>query len=382
MTKDKQKLKKRKKGNRGSSGSDSQQDCKPKHFKPEDPTSSNHDTSISVSELLNQTNSILYDSSEKFDELDELDNSVFFGLSSDQLNPQKTPKPPKTPKQPKTPKSNSKEIKMASSSNPQKQANVDSPVSDKLDTLIKVVQDLKIGQEGMKRMFESKLDKLKTDLIASVDNKIKTLRDEISLDLARETNRTDQITNTIQSIQSRIDNVEEQGKQINSHLVNSNDNGILSTVQPLNPSDNNEITITASGIPVTEHENLIQKAESLISALGDEVTQNVRVTGVVRLPTRSTNRPGIVKISFRNTHEKVQVLRNKMKLKDNAVYNKVYIKSSKSRIERLIKMNAHAVLRNLPNAQARGLRVDANGRIKPRNLQQTTQPETQENDHP
>ncbi|CAG2204170.1 unnamed protein product [Mytilus edulis] len=233
----------------------------------------------------------------------------------------------------------------------------------------------------MKRIFESKHDKLETDPIASVDNKIKTLRDEISLSLARETNRTDQIINTIQSIQSRIDNVEEQGKQINSHLVNSNDNGILSTVQPLNPLDNNEITITASGIPVTEDENLIQKAESLISALGDEVTQNVRVTGAVRLPTRSTNRPGIVKISFRNTHEKVQVLRNKMKLKDNAVYNKVYIKSSKSRIERLIEMNAHAVLRNLPNAQARSLRVDANGRIKPRNLQQTTQPETQENDH-
>ncbi|VDI05653.1 Hypothetical predicted protein [Mytilus galloprovincialis] len=191
----------------------------------------------------------------------------------------------------------------------------------------------------MKRMFDSNLDKLKTDLIASVDNKIRTLRDEISLDLARETNRTDQIINTIQSIQSRIDNVEEQGKHINSHLVNSIDN--------------------ASGIPVTEHGNLIQKAESIISALGDEVTQNVQVTGAVRLPTRSTNRPGIVKISFRNTHEKVQVPRNKIKLKDNAVYNKVFIKSSKSRIERLIEMNAHAVLRNLPNAQVRSLRVDA-----------------------
>ncbi|VDI60356.1 Hypothetical predicted protein [Mytilus galloprovincialis] len=217
MTNDREKQKKRKEGNRGRSGSESQQDCKPKHFKPEDPTSSNHDTSISVSELLNQTNSILYDSSEKFD---ELDNSVFADLSSDQLNPAQPPKKPKTPK------SNTKETKMASSSNPQKQADVDSPVSDKLDTLIKVVQDLKIGQEGMKRMFESKLDKLKTDLIASVDNKIRTLRDEISLDLARETNRTDQIINTIQSIQSRIDNVEEQGKQINSHLLNSNDNGI------------------------------------------------------------------------------------------------------------------------------------------------------------
>ena len=196
MTNDREKQKKRKEGNRGRSGSESQQDCKPKHFKPEDPTISNHDTSISASELLNQTNSILYDSSEKFD---ELDNSVFADLSSDQLNP------PKPPKKPKTPKPNTKETKMVSSSNPQKQADVDSPVSDKLETLIKV-QDLKIGQEGMKRMFEYKLDKLKTDLIARVDNKIRTLRDEISLDLAKETNPNDQIVNTIQSIQSRIDN--------------------------------------------------------------------------------------------------------------------------------------------------------------------------------
>ncbi|VDI73217.1 Hypothetical predicted protein [Mytilus galloprovincialis] len=134
--------------------------------------------------------------SEKFD---ELDNSVFADLSSDQLNP------PKPPKKPKTPKPNTKETKMVSSSNPQKQADVDSPVSDKLETLIKV-QDLKIGQEGMKRMFEYKLDKLKTDLITSVDNKIRTLCDEISLDLARETNPNDQIINNIQSIQSRIDN--------------------------------------------------------------------------------------------------------------------------------------------------------------------------------
>ena len=60
-----------------------------------------------------------------------------------------------------------------------------------------------------------------------------------------------------------------------------------------------------------------------------------------------------------------------MKLKDTEGYKTVYILSSKSRIERLIEMNARAVLRNLP--QGRLLRVDASGRIKQRNDQQLRQ---------
>jgi hypothetical protein len=78
-----------------------------------------------------------------------------------------------------------------------------------------------------------------------------------------------------------------------------------------------------------------------------------------------------VKISLRNTGEKVRVLRSKMKLKDTEGYKTVYIRSIKSRIELLIEMNARAVLRNLP--QGGSLRVDANGRIKQRNEQQQRQ---------
>ena len=78
-----------------------------------------------------------------------------------------------------------------------------------------------------------------------------------------------------------------------------------------------------------------------------------------------------MKISLRNTGEEVGVLGRKMKIKDMEGYKTVYIRSSKSRIERLIEMNARAVLRNLP--QGRSLRVDANGPIKQRNEQQQRQ---------
>lgn len=71
-----------------------------------------------------------------------------------------------------------------------------------------------------------------------------------------------------------------------------------------------------------------------------------------------------MKISFNNIQEKVQVLRKKHVLKDNEVYKRVYLKSSKSRAERLIEMNARALLRQLPNKD--NFRVDAYGRIRPR----------------
>lgn len=51
-------------------------------------------------------------------------------------------------------------------------------------------------------------------------------------------------------------------------------------------------------------------------------------------------------------------------MKDCVAYKNVYIRSSKSRIERLIEMNDRAVLRQLPDG--RTLRVDASGRIQQR----------------
>ena len=54
-----------------------------------------------------------------------------------------------------------------------------------------------------------------------------------------------------------------------------------------------------------------------------------------------------------------------MNLKDTDDFKNVFLKSSKSHAERLIELNARAILRELP--QGRSLRVDSNGRIKPRN---------------
>ena len=313
--------KRKKAANSSSSDSDSHVNSKLKHPKIND-----SEIRVSVSDLLNQANTVLNSSPE------ELDNSVFEHSQN----------------------STSKEHSDMASSG----ANSDTTISQKLDTVINSIQGLKTSQDSMKRMFESKLDKLKTEIIASVDSKISALRDELTLDIHRETNRIDQLLTTVQSIQARVDDLETR-----------TGNGTVSRDREVrNPLDDIDLTIVASGLPFIDGEDLIQTATTLIAELGEEVSQNVHITAATRLPSRLRDKPGLVKISFRNVDEKIRVLRNKMGLKNSESYRSVYIKSSKSRIERLIENNARAYIRNLPQGQGKSLRVDANGRIKPRNI--------------
>ncbi|XP_063404699.1 homeobox protein 9-like [Mytilus trossulus] len=211
---------KRKDRNSSDSGTDTKQNKQSKQYK----RSEFQESDISVSEILNHTNSILYNSD------DDIESKVFS----------------ETPVEQNQTKNNT-ETKMASSGKNQNK-NTDPSVSEKLDTIVSAIHDLKSNQEGMKRMFESKLDKLRTDLMANVDNKIRALRDELSVDISMETRRTDQLS--VQSIQSRLDGIEEHNI---THSAD-NGNGVLNSVDNLhiNPLNNPEITITASGIPVTE----------------------------------------------------------------------------------------------------------------------------------
>jgi hypothetical protein len=215
-------------------------------------------------------------------------------------------------------------------------------------------------------MFESKLEKFKTDLVENIDTKVRALRDELSMDLSRESNRIDHILKTVQSMQSRLEKIESKPDLPSGNNIETyNTNNSTWHGNPLNDPDR---CVVVAGLPVTEGEDLIQKAEDIIKCLGDQVSSNVLITGATRIRARYNNRPPLVKISFQNTEEKIMVLSNKMKLKDTENYKAVYIKSSKSHAERLIELNARTILRKLPGGC--DLRVDANGRIRTRQQQQ------------
>ena len=171
-----------------------------------------------------------------------------------------------------------------------------------LTNLLSTVQDLKKGQDSLKRVFEKKIDRLKNDLMESIDAKVKSLRDEISFDMAREAGRIDTLITTVQSLQGRVSDIEKM-----------QDNGILNADQSdgtafrrrgqFNPLNDPEVTIIASGLPFTDREHILTKASALIDALGGEVAENVLVTAASRLPAKFRNKPGLVKISFSTVDE-------------------------------------------------------------------------------
>ncbi|WAR15859.1 hypothetical protein MAR_030453 [Mya arenaria] len=215
--------------------------------------------------------------------------------------------------------------------------------------------------------------KLKHGLAASIDGKISAQRDDLAMNISRESNRIDQVYTTIKSIQSPMDAIENQ--PVNT-IDNEGAGGAGAEYRHRNLEDSG-VCITVSGIVYQDGEELSAKANDLIKALGDNVHSRVRVTDATRLRSFVQGRPPLIKISFRYNEEKVLVLRNKYVLKDIVFYKQVLIKSTNSHAERLNVLNARTLLRQLPHGN--NFRVDAIGCIRPReNNGRQNQPQPQD----
>ena len=109
----------------------------------------------------------------------------------------------------------------------------------------------------------------------------------------------------------------------------------------------------------SEGENITEKAEKLVK---DGVgLPDVPVVRAMRTPHRE-GRPGVVKIQVRHLEDEKKLLTSKKELKNGTnMYKKVYIRTSKSHLERLIDLNFRTLLQELPNGPA--YRVTGSGRV-------------------
>ena len=80
--------------------------------------------------------------------------------------------------------------------------------SDKIDFLVQTLMEVKKNQESLKKMVESKIDKLRKDMKEDMDLRIRSFRDDLSLDIGREAKRMDEMLITIQSLSSRVEQLE------------------------------------------------------------------------------------------------------------------------------------------------------------------------------
>ena len=255
-----------------------------------------------------------------------------------------------------TPRPDSKSTKMAT--NEQK---VSDDLKSQIVAIAKSVEVIKDGQDGLKRTLESKIDRLRNDVLSTIDEKMKALKTDIDLDIGVNSRRIDELVSSVHLLTQRIDQFEQNPIQ-GDNVFNGRDTATNWTRGTfVNPLDNNDITVIVKDLPTTPGEDLLMKARELISALGEDVSSNARVVAASRLQSRFQNKPGLVKISLADVEQKILVVRNKFKLKNHRVFKRVFIQSAKSNVERLLELNARTLLRELP--QGRSYRVSANGRI-------------------
>ena len=125
-------------------------------------------------------------------------------------------------------------------------------ISQQLKILITSVEEIKKNQDGMKRTLEGKMDRLKNDLMESIETKMKVLKDELSL--ARESARLDEVLISVQSIENRLSTVETvcaEGGGISGdsmdHAGYQPRDGLSSRFRE--PLDNPDLTVIATNIP-------------------------------------------------------------------------------------------------------------------------------------
>ena len=187
--------------------------------------------------------------------------------------------------------------------------------SAKIDYLVNSIKEMKKNQEGMRRMTESKIHKLRQEWKEDMDTRIRVLRDDLSMDLGKESARLDSLLITVQSLQSRVHGIENVTKDITL--------GNIALYQGVSQqsakNDNSDLMVFVTGLHFSKNEDMVQKARDLMLALGEDVSSYVSITAASRLPSRVPNRPGPVKITFNNTDEKAKVLKHKMSLKIRAL---------------------------------------------------------------
>jgi len=135
-------------------------------------------------------------------------------------------------------------------------------LKEEMTQVLSAVKDTKIGQDSMRihLSFDSNLDKMRTEFMTTLDGNIRILRDELAMDLSKETGRIDQLEKTLQSMQAILDTVERSRS--------TNDDGSQEGGQRRSRGCLNDthVCITASRLPYQEGQHVLGKAAGIIRA--------------------------------------------------------------------------------------------------------------------
>lgn len=127
----------------------------------------------------------------------------------------------------KTPRPSTKTVKMADIETGLS-SGTGSGLVDKMTVIAEAVQELQKGQQSLQSMVESKLDKFKNDFLANIDNKFKAMKSDIDLELGLHKKEIDTLAESIKSILTRLESVENRERV--QHIERTNPKGVSEEV--------------------------------------------------------------------------------------------------------------------------------------------------------
>ena len=225
-------------------------------------------------------------------------------------------------------------------------------------TIIEKLNGLSTQQENMQKMLETKIDELRDELKADIESKLQGFKTKISQDISK-------LSEQCSSLRKDVDQLSERLATLSNTTENNSDTRPVNSPANSEPVNNIDQTVIIANLkeqpddPLTLNDYI----SDLLKAMGDGVA-DVEVMQVKRLNGRD-GKPGLVKVAFDSLDSKKKVLQAKFKLQDSTDYKKVWLRSSKTHIERIQEQNVKKLLELIPGGDQ--LKLTSNGRLLSKN---------------
>ena len=226
-------------------------------------------------------------------------------------------------------------------------------VIDKIDFLAEEMKKLRHSQDSLQEVISTQISDLRRDLVADIDRRFTKMTTNVHSQMNR-------LDGQMRSLESKVASLDDLKDRVEALQTQAQAGYLPSEHVTDNPCANPEVTVIASNVPHLYDEDPITVAQHLVSALGEHVS-SVKVISAHRLESRNHQKPGLLKIAFRSLDEKKCVLKSKWNLKDSPGYAKVFLRSSKSHMERIQEYNTRQLLDLIPNGKQ--YRITAHGKM-------------------
>jgi hypothetical protein len=196
-----------------------------------------------------------------------------------------------------------------------------------------MLNEIKTSQDALRQSVDQRITNFERNMKDWMSHELANFKANIGLDI-------EEMNKKIDMLEKKLENME----QIALHEEG----------EAFSPA----LTVVAINLQETRNENLKDKVTAMIEqGLG---LNDIKPARVLRLESKN-EKPGLVKIQCFNKDEKIAILRAKQNLKDCRPYKRVFLRSSMTHSERLIRINFNTLLREMPNG--RKFRLAGNGRI-------------------